>query len=105
MEKQIEQTIFTKASAAVKKDAQTENLECVTLSPQEAEEYRAYKRRKKVEEIMTAIARSEATLTGDEETQRVCERALRLKQAAVKVAPSRLPQIKGYLEGSKVKID
>ncbi len=75
------------------------------LSPQDAEEYRAYKRRKKVEEIMAAIAKSEASLLNGEDPQRVCERAIRLKQAAIKVPPSWLPQAKTYLGGSKVKID
>ncbi len=75
------------------------------LSPQDAEEYRAYKRRKKVEEIMAAIAKSEASLINGEDPQRVCERAIRLKQAAIKVPPSWLPQAKTYLGGSKVKID
>ena len=75
------------------------------LSPQDAEEYRAYKRRKKVEEIMSAIAKSEASLLNGEDPQRVCERAIRLKQAAIKVPPSWLPKAKTYLGGSKVKID
>lgn len=75
------------------------------LSAQDAEEYRAYKRRKKVEEIMSAIAKSEASLLHGEDPQRVCERAIRLKQAAVKAPPTWLPQAKTYLGGSKVKID
>ncbi len=75
------------------------------LSPQDAEEYRAYKRRKKVEEIMAAIAKSEASMLNGEDPQRVCERAIRLKQAAIKVPPSWLPQAKTYLGASKVKID
>ena len=54
MEKQLEQNgIFTKAKA---------QCEGLTLSPQEAEEYRAYKRKQKVEQIMAAIARSETAL-------------------------------------------
>ena len=89
----------TKLSADVKSN------KGMFLSPQDAEEYRAYKRRKKVEEIMSAIAKSEASLLHGEDPQRVCERAIRLKQAAVKAPPTWLPQAKTYLGGSKVKID
>lgn len=119
MEKQINQkSILTKANQAKPIDdewafafagedtsAQTERGKGMFLSAQDAEEYRAYKRRKKVEEIMSAIAKSEASLMNGEDPQRVCERAIRLKQASIKVPPSWLPQAKTYLGGSKVKID
>ncbi|MBQ8296075.1 MAG: hypothetical protein IJX87_06585 [Clostridia bacterium] len=107
--------IFTKAdglsSVATEQSLQGANTytdkqnDCLTLSAQEAEEYRAYKRRKKVEQVMAAIGKSGTALLCGEDAQRICERALRLKQAAVKVAPSRLSQVKTYLEGSKVRID
>ena len=119
MEKQINQkSILTKANQAKPIDsewafafagedafAQAEKGKGMFLSAQDAEEYRAYKRRKKVEEIMSAIAKSEASLMNGEDPQRVCERAIRLKQASIKVPPSWLPQAKTYLGGSKVKID
>jgi len=120
MEKQIKQKrILTKAEKGETMDTElafaasgenplakeTDKGKGMFLSPQDAEEYRAYKRRKKVEEIMAAIAKSEASLINGEDPQRVCERAIRLKQAAIKVPPSWLPQAKTYLGGSKVKID
>ena len=92
-------------SAEEKQTKDEEKGKGMFLSPQDAEEYRAYKRRKKVEEIMAAIAKSEASLLNGEDPQRVCERAIRLKQAAIKVPPSWLPKAKTYLGGSKVKID
>ena len=120
MEKRIKQkTILTNAKRSVdfalesaytvgieeNRKSETEKGKGMFLSPQDAEEYRAYKRRKKVEEIMAAIAKSEASLLNGEDPQRVCERAIRLKQTAIKVPPSWLPKAKTYLGGSKVKID
>lgn len=75
------------------------------LSRKEAEEYRNFKRQKKVEEIMSAIARSGGIVEKPEEAHRVCERALRLKQSAVRVSPTLLEVVATYLTGSKVKMD
>ena len=101
---------FSDAETDIIKSSTGENVDMETsqgmfLSAQDAEEYRAYKRRKKVEEIMNAIAKSEASLLHGEDPQRVYERAIRLKQAAVKAPPTWLPQAKTYLGGGKVKID
>ncbi len=74
------------------------------LSSKDAAEYRAYKKQKKVAEIMSAIARSEGVLASGEDAQRVCERAARLKQAALKLTPSWLPQATQFLSAA-VKID
>lgn len=121
MEKQTEQKeILTNANSSLKPATQpvaitspaathTKNLATtdkgVILSRKDAEEYRAYKRQKKVEEIMRAIARSEAMLSQGEDVQRVCERAVRLKQAAVKLPPTKLLYARTYLTGSNVKLD
>ncbi len=75
------------------------------LSERDATEYRNYKRQRKVEEIMSAMGKSSSSLLNAKDAQRVCERAVRLKQAAVKVTPSSLEQVATYLAGSKVKID
>ena len=75
------------------------------LSRKEAEEYRNFKRQKKVEEIMAAVARSGGIVEKPEEAHRVCERALRLKQSAVRVSPTLLEVVSTYLTGSKVKMD
>lgn len=77
----------------------------VLLSSSDAEEYKAYKRQKKVSEIMSAVAKSEANLLKGENVQRACERAVRLKQSAVKVFPSALSTAGLYLSGSHVRID
>ena len=77
----------------------------VLFSKKEAEEFREYKRRKKEEEIMAAISRSEASLMQSEEVQRACERAIRLKQIAVKMPISKLLRARKRLSGSKVKTD
>ncbi len=77
----------------------------VFLSEKDADEFRAYKRRKKMTEVALAIARSEGTLFCGEDVQRVCERAMRLKQAAIKLPLSKLSQAKGYLVGDFVRLD
>lgn len=77
----------------------------VMLSPKDAEEYRGYLRRKKQQEITSAISSSAGTMMQGEDVQRVCERAVRLKQIAVKLPLSKINQAVYYLAGSKVKID
>lgn len=77
----------------------------VVLSPKDAEEYRAYIRRKKQNEITSAISASSGTMMHGEDVQRVCERAVRLKQTAVKLPLSKINQAVYYLAGSAVKID
>lgn len=92
-------------SNAPTKDVDEKQSFGVVLSPQDAEEYRAYKRRKKQTEITSAISASEGTIMHGEDVQRVCERAVRLKQTAVKLPLSKISQAVYYLAGSKVKID
>ncbi len=75
------------------------------LSPKDAEEFRAYKRKKKIEEIMSGMAKAESSLLSGDDVPKVCERALRLKQSAVKTTISRLPQIRELLKNSRVKAD
>ena len=59
----------------------------VTLTQKEAEEYCAYKRQKKISEIMMAMRRTESALSINESAVKLCEQALRLRQAAVKISP------------------
>lgn len=75
------------------------------LQGAEAEEFRAYQKRKRALEIAERIASSEGTLMGAEDVQRVCERARRLKQAALQLPLTKLSQAKYYLRGSTVAID
>ncbi len=79
--------------------------ESVCISRREAEEYRAYKRKKLQADIVNALASSEGSILNGEDAQRVCERAIRLRQAAVKVPLTRLALASRYLAGSKVKLD
>lgn len=75
------------------------------ISPTDAEEFRAYKRQKKIGEVMTAIARSASQIDGKADAVRITERAARLRQAAVKMAPTKFMQTREYLTKSHVKID
>jgi len=62
----------------------------VTLTQTEAEEYCAYKRQRKIAEIMSAMRRTESELSLGESAVKLCEQALRLRQAAVRLTPSEL---------------
>ena len=77
----------------------------VTLSPTDAAEYRAYKKEKKMLEINEAIARSESVVGAQDDAVRVMERASRIRQAAIRVTPSRFLQVKEYLMRGSVKVD
>ena len=77
----------------------------VTISTKDAEEYRAYKRQRKIAEITSALYRSGTPIGVKEDIKKLTERAERFHQAAVKVAPTQLSAVKGYLLKSKVKLD
>ena len=57
--------------------SETKPVSGVFLTHADAEEYRTYKKRKKLGEVTAAIAKSEGTLMGGEDVQRACERAIR----------------------------
>ena len=82
-----------------------ENAKGLTLSPADAEEYYAYKKQKKIAEIMSALARSEGVIGAREDAQRVTERALRIHQAAVRVTPIGFLQAREFLSRGKIKVD
>ena len=92
------------AQAPCERDLTNTELSGFLLSSKDAAEYRAYKKQKKVAEIMSAIARSEGVVASGEDVQRVCERAGRLKQSAMKLAPSWLSQTIEFLPAA-VKMD
>lgn len=75
------------------------------LSPTDAEEYRVFKRQKRIAEVLSAISHSESVAFSGENVQRICERAARLRQAAVKVTPSGLETASTYLANTPVKVD
>ncbi len=77
----------------------------VSLTTQEAIEYRDYKRQKKRAEILTALSRSEGVLTGKEDAGRIIDRAMRLRQAAVRTNPTRLECARDFFSRRSVPID
>ena len=77
----------------------------VFLSTADAEEYKIYKKQKILSAVSLAISRTQGSLLNGEDTQRVCERANRLRQVAVKTPLTKLMQVKYYLGVSGVKID
>lgn len=68
--------------------AQTIKTEGVTITTQEAEEYCAFKKQKKMAEIMSAMRKTTAVSKGLMDVTGLCERALRLKMASVKTLPT-----------------
>ena len=97
--KTIENDILTKDNGALTSKTP------VTLSPTDAAEYRAYKKEKKMLEINEAIGRSESVVGAQDDAVRVMERASRIRQAAIRVTPSRFLQVKEYLMRGSVKVD
>lgn len=99
-----DKNVPTKANALLKA-ATEKRADGVYISQKDAEEYRVYKRRKKLGEISAAISATESSLLDGEDVQKVCERAVRLRQTAVKIPASKLTQAAYYLAGSKVALD
>lgn len=75
------------------------------LSPTDAIEYRAYKKQKKLGEISLAMSRSGVSIGIGDDAQRVCERAVRIRQAAVQAPLTRLLSVREYLTRNRVKMD
>lgn len=81
---------FTKAASAL---AERKQNDCkVLITAREAVEYREYKRQKKRAEIMAAISASEGVLTDSDDGKHISDRAVRLRQAAVRLNVERLVQ-------------
>ena len=80
MEKQEHQTLeLTKEKGENSREAREKNASIgYYLSRVDAEEYRLYKRRKKLAELSARLARSVADMATGEDIQRLCERAVRL---------------------------
>ena len=90
----------TKQNAALTKA----NLS-LTLSSSDAEEYRAYKRQKKIAEITSAISRSASSIGIGEDAKRITERAVRLRQVSVRLAPSKFYEKREVFSKCSVKVD
>ena len=77
----------------------------LTLSSSDAEEFRAYKRQKKIAEITTAISRSGSVIGIADDAQRITERAVRLRQASVRLLPAKFYEKREMLAKSSIKVD
>lgn len=77
----------------------------VSISKNEAIEYREYKRQKKRAEISSAIANSEGILADFEDEKKVREYAMRLRQAAVCMTTERLEIVSKIFTQHKVAVD
>lgn len=77
----------------------------LVISHADAEEFRAYKRQKRVGEVMRAISRSISPIGVKDDAVRVTEKAIKFRQAAVKVTPAKLMQSRDYFLKSRVPID
>lgn len=86
-------------------EVSTKGEEEVRISGKTAEEFRVFKRQKKMAEITGSVMRSAAKIGGKDEVKRLIDRAVRFHQAAVKVLPRRLLEVKNELLKSRVKID
>lgn len=77
----------------------------ILLSNSDAEEYRAYKKQKKINEITSAFSRTETPIEGKSSTERVCEHAIRLRQAAIRVNLRKLSELKDRFAKTAIKLD
>ncbi len=77
----------------------------VTITQKEAQEYCAYKRQKKISEIMAAMRRSGSLLTENDSVPRLVERATRLKQACVRMRPTDILRRGDPFLKSPLKVD
>ncbi len=75
------------------------------LSESDAAEYYAYKKQKKIAQIMDALSRSEGMLDGKTDIQRVVERASRIHQAALRVTPTYFDLAREHLSRGHIKVD
>lgn len=81
----------------------------IVISPSEAEEYGAFKRQKRVEEVKAAFSKSEISAIGEPIAvlKRTAESVKRMGVTAVKVAPNAVRAAKSLLStsGKTIKID
>ena len=106
METKTEQKkIFTSGAAIGAAQEHKAEENGVVISSREAQEYCEYKRQKKRAEISAAILRSEAVLSAKDDPKRVMEKAVRYRQAAVRVTPVTLAQSGDDLAAKSIKTD
>ena len=81
------------------------NEKQLLLTSVDVEEYYAYKKQKKIGEILDALSKSEGVLEDGEDVQRAVERASRIRQVALRVTPIHFARAKGYFLRGKVAVD
>lgn len=92
-EKQVFTNVNTKNANDVFGRSARGKEERVSITAREAMEYRDFKRQQKRAEILSAVARSEGVLSGNDDAGRTAEYAAKLRQAAVLLTPSRLEAV------------
>lgn len=77
----------------------------VVISAREAAEYCEYKKQRKRAEIRSAMLKSEGELTDNGEAKKICDRALKYRQAALRMTPTALEYVRPWLGASGVRVD
>ncbi len=77
----------------------------VVISTKEAAEYCEYKKQRKRADIRSAILKSEGILTDSGEAKKICDRAVKYRQAAVRMTPSALEYVRPWVTASGIKAD
>lgn len=87
------------------KDNGSENEGNLLLTAVDIEEYYAYKKQKKIGEIMDALSKTEGVLEETDDVPRAVERASRIRQVALRLTPTHFARSKGYFVRGKVAVD
>ena len=96
--KQETQNELTKGAAMPNKDG-------VVISTKEAAEYCEYKKQRKRADIRSAMLKSEGVLTDNGEAKKICDRAVKYRQAAVRMTPSALEYVRPWVTASGIRVD
>ena len=98
--KQENQNGLTKGAAALGTEQ-----DGVVISTKEAAEYCEYKKQRKRADIRSAMLKSEGVITENGEAKKICDRAVKYRQAAVRMTPSALEYVRPWVAASGVKVD
>ncbi len=82
-----------------------EHKDGVVISTKEAAEYCEFKKQRKRADIRNAIVKSEGVLTNNGEVKKILERAVKHRQAAVRMTPAMLEYVRPWVVTSGVKVD
>ena len=77
----------------------------VLLTAVDIEDYYAYKKQKKIAEIMDALSKSEGMLEEQEDVQRAVERAKRVRQVALRMTSMHFARSKNYFSHDALAVD